>query len=406
MSERSEQRAAAATEAPPAAAMPVRRVRRTLRTPLVFVAVLLVLTVGLAVLAARGNQDRLDPESYAPQGSHALAQLLRDADIRVVVVRDLATATDALGPRPARASLLVTSPDLLPADAMRDLADAAASTVLVEAVGPAITAAAPQLEPVGGRKVDDRSPDCGSPIAARAGRVDIGGVGYGSTQVAGPVPELCFRSNQGANLATSGNRTLLGSGAALTNERLDHHGNAAFALALLGRRPTLVWYAPRLDDPALHTGGQRSLTSLLPDALKLALLQVAIGFVLLALWRARRLGPVVVEPLPVVVRAAESTEGLARLYRRAGARQRAATELRAASVRRLAPRFGMSATHADPRAVTEALAAHTGRSTVEIGQLLYGATPDDDAGLLALTAALDDLEESVRTERTRRARNE
>ena len=45
---------------------------------------------------------------------------------------------------------------------------------------------------------------------------------------------------------------------------------------------------------------------------------------LLALWRARRLGPVVAEPLPVVVRAAETVEGRARLYRRGGARGQAA----------------------------------------------------------------------------------
>lgn len=383
------------TEAP---APPGARVRRALRTPLVFVVVLLALTVGLAILAARGNQDRLDPDSYAPQGSHALAQLLRDNDIRVVVARDLPAARAALGP--GRASLLVTTPDLLPVEAMRDLADEAATTVLVEAVGPAIEATAPQLEPVGGRKVAGRAAECALPFATRAGRVEIGGVGYGPTSAAPPAPEFCFRSNQGANLAVVGDRFLLGTGEPLTNGRLDRNGNAAFALALLGQQPTLVWYVPRLDDPALRAaGGQRSLTSLLPDALKLAVVQLAIGCLLLAWWRARRLGPVVTEPLPVVVRAAESTEGLARLYRRAGARQRAATELRAAAVRRLAPRFGMSPTHADPRAVTEALAAHTGRSTAEIGQLLYGATPSDDDGLLALTEALDDLEESVRTTR-------
>ncbi len=392
---------ALALDTAPAAA-PRTGPRRVLRSPLAFLAVLLVLTVGLAVLAARGNQGRLDPDSFTPQGSHAVAQLLRDNDVDVVVTRDLTATRAALGPRPARA-LVVTTPDLLPPDLLGGLAAAAATTVLVEAGSPSVAATVPQLEPVGGRKVSDRTPDCGLPMATRAGRVDMGGLGYapGPDAQAGaqPAPELCFRSDDGANLAVVGGRYLLGAGTLLTNERLDRHGNASLALALLGQRSTLVWYVPSLDDPALHSGGQRSLTSLLPDALKLAALQLAIGMVLLALWRARRLGPVVTEPLPVVVRAAESTEGLARLYRRAGARQRAASELRAAAVRRLAPGFGMSATHADPRALTEGLSAHTGRSTAEIGQLLYGAAPDTDAGLLDLAAELDLLEDDVRTDR-------
>ncbi|WP_217991162.1 hypothetical protein [Mobilicoccus massiliensis] len=38
----------------------------------------------------------------------------------------------------------------------------------------------------------------------------------------------------------------------------------------------------------------------------------------LALWRGRRLGPLVTEPLPVAVPADETTRARARLYRRAG----------------------------------------------------------------------------------------
>ncbi len=67
------------------------------------------------------------------------------------------------------------------------------------------------------------------------------------------------------------------------------------------------------------------------------MLQLAVAVVLLALWRARRLGPVVPESLPVVVRAAEATEGRGRMYRRAGARDRAAGRLRAATRTRIVP---------------------------------------------------------------------
>ena len=58
------------------------------------------------------------------------------------------------------------------------------------------------------------------------------------------------------------------------------------------------------------------------------------------LWRGRRLGPLVVEPLPVVVKAVESTQGRGRLYRRVRDRAHAAEILRAATARRLAARLG------------------------------------------------------------------
>src|SRR5690606_41722785 len=50
--------------------------------------------------------------------------------------------------------------------------------------------------------------------------------------------------------------------------------------------------------------------------------------VLLAWWQGRRLGPLVTEPLPVVVRASETVEGRGRLYRSRRARDRAAEALR------------------------------------------------------------------------------
>ena len=62
---------------------------------------------------------------------------------------------------------------------------------------------------------------------------------------------------------------------------------------------------------------------------------------LAALWRARRLGPLVTERLPVAIRASETTEGRARLYRKANARDRAAAALRSATRTRLAPLIGV-----------------------------------------------------------------
>jgi hypothetical protein len=179
----------------------------------------------------------------------------------------------------------------------------------------------------------------------------------------------------------------------LTNDRLDEDGNAALAMNLLGQERRLVWYLPMLGD-ALATE-EKSPYALMPSWWKWGFLQVAIAVLLLGLWRMRRLGPVVVEPLPVVVRAAETVEGRARLYQRAHARDRAADVLRAATRERLAPMVGLPAT-APPPALVDAVAARVGRPAGEVGPLLYGSIPVDDATLVRLADDLDTLEREVR----------
>jgi len=179
----------------------------------------------------------------------------------------------------------------------------------------------------------------------------------------------------------------------LTNDRLDEQGNASLALGLLGAHNRLVWYLPTPGD--LPTSEQRSFYDLVPDALWWALLQLIVAVLLLALWRARRLGPVVPEPLPVVVRATETVEGRGRLYRRSGARDKAAAALRSASLRKLLPALGLPR-GSNPATVADAVAGRTGRTAVEVSALLYGAAPTDDSALVRLADRLDDLEREVR----------
>ena len=127
----------------------------------------------------------------------------------------------------------------------------------------------------------------------------------------------------------------------------------------------------------------------------MGLAQLAIAVLLLALWRARRLGPVVAEPLPVVVRAAEAVEGAGPALptgRCAGpGRRGTAHGVRA----RLVPALGLPR-RAEPTAVVAAVAARSSRPAAEVGALLYGAAPADDASLVRLADALDDLEREAR----------
>ncbi len=403
--------AAAEPQAPTSAPVTpgARATWRTSRAPVLLGALLLVASVGIALLSARGTSGRLDPSSYEPEGSRALAQLLRAEGVTVRELRTVGAAEDAAR---AATTLLITDPDLIPPRSLDRLAGKAASTVLVAPGQDALAAFAPRLAVTGTADVERRAPGCGLPAATAAGDADLGGLTYST--LATPTGQesgasvLCYQDDGGGTLARAGavggtgtrtgprtgSVTVLGTGTPLTNDHLDRVGNAALALALLGEQRELVWYRPSLGDPALK-GGQKPLLTLIPTPVKLAAVQLFVGVVLIALWRGRRLGPVVAEPLPVVVRAAEATEGRARLYRRAGARDRAAEALRAATLARVAPRFGLGPA-SDPAAVTEALTRRTGRSPQAAADLLYGAAPTDDAALVALADELDALEREVR----------
>jgi hypothetical protein len=235
-------------------------------------------------------------------------------------------------------------------------------------------------------------PACGLPEATAAGAVTQGGFAY--RKPAGG--SGCYPLVDGyavVTFARDGHRvTFVGDGAAFSNGRLADQGNAALGIGLLDVHPEVVWLAPPLIAPA-STGGA-SLTDLLPSRLKWALVQLAIAVVVVGIWRGRRLGRLVPEALPVVVRQAETVIGRARLYRRSHAIDRAADALRSGTRARLAHRLGF-APDAGRDALTEAIARRTTRGEAEVGALLYGPTPVDDRGLVTLANDLASLEQET-----------
>ena len=189
--------------------------------------------------------------------------------------------------------------------------------------------------------------------------------------------------------------TLLGSGVPLTNAALAQRGNAALALNLLRGSPRIVWLVP--SPPAVTAAGQKSLFQEIPGPAYLVTVQLFVAAGLAALWRTRRLGPLVAEPLPVVVRASETVEGHGRLYRSRRSRGRAAEVLRDAARHRITARLALPA-GADAAAVCAAVAALTGREPGAVRAILYGPAPRDDAALVALGQDIDALEGEVRTQ--------
>jgi hypothetical protein len=117
--------------------------------------------------------------------------------------------------------------------------------------------------------------------------------------------------------------------------------------------------------------------------------------VLLCLWRGRRLGRLVTEPLPVVVRAVETTESRGRMYRRSRDRGRALAVLQLATRRRLAAYLGLSPS-SSTSSVAAASAAVSGRDYHDVLSLLDSAVAGDDSSLLELANTLLALEKEVR----------
>ena len=81
-------------------------------------------------------------------------------------------------------------------------------------------------------------------------------------------------------------------------------------------------------DRVVASGWPALLVPVDQGGLGLGLVQMLVAVAVLALWRARRLGRVVEEPLPVVVKAIETTQRRGRLDRKARDRQHAAAALR------------------------------------------------------------------------------
>ncbi len=393
------------------------------RAPLTVLALVLLGGIMIALLAPSApTTGYLDPGNPGSQGSRALAALLahrgqpvnREGSVSAVLA-----AARAGGPGPGRQAtpgqapaLIITSSYLLRPDQLSPLTRLSGNLMVVEpdsailatlngraAAAPG-SAAAPRVTVAGADEVRPVRPGCTLASATMAGDAAMGGVlmrvrGAGSGAAAGQCYPVDGHPSLVRYRAAGRTVTLLGSGVPLTNAALAQRGNAALALNLLRGSPRIVWLVP--SPPAVTAAGQKSLFQEIPGPAYLVTVQLFVAAGLAALWRTRRLGPLVAEPLPVVVRASETVEGHGRLYRFRRSRGRAAEVLREAARHRITGRLALPA-GADAGAVCAAVAALTGREPGAVQAILYGPAPRDDAALVTLGQDIDALEGEVRTQ--------
>ena len=328
--------------------------------------------------------DPLDPRNPEIDGTQAVARVLERHGVDVRIAR----GHDALLDEQVDAgtAVVVTNPEQLgetTLKGLRDHADPAGALIVAgsyEVLGRQFgidTESSP----------DGRRPaDCDLELARGLVVRTHGGGGLDASG--------CFGSDDGSVLVKRDELWLMTSPRSFTNDHVLESDNAALALRLLGQHDRLVWYVADAADTAASDGV--GLGTLLPRWLVPGLYLFLASVLAVILWRGRRLGPLVTEPLPVVVRAAESTQSRGRIYRRTGDRHHAAAILVRAARRRLSESLQL------PRGTTvetlaAAAAARTGRDPRAVLDLLGNPAVTKDSQLVELGQQLIKLENEVRT---------
>ncbi len=378
------------------------RTRRRLR----WVVIAVVVVVIALVMTWRGpgpaSNEPLDPRNPSPSGAQALARVLAAHGVGVTVARGQ-TELERTRPDANTTVLVASTGDLAQATILRlgSISRDAERLVVLNPDPWVVRYLSPEVD------VDQR----------RRSADDFAGDGSGCTtkdvragetlshtqsefQLQPGTPSAACLTHDGHSVylslpATSRHAplVLLGSASAVTNEEIDEADNAAIVLRTLGHSSRLVWYVPSISD--VPSTDRSRTDQLLPAWLGPSLVVVLISMVAVLLWRGRRLGRLVREPLPVVVRAVETTESRGRIYRRAKDAGRAGMVLQDATRRRLAGYLGLPVP-GSAHALVLTVSAASGRRPEEVDLLLHGPPPSTDSHLLGLAAELTALEKEVR----------
>jgi len=408
--------------APAAAAIrsPDRSRRRQRWHRLVVPFALLGLLVGPTWLARHQQEpDLSDPAVLAPggtgpDGSSTLARLLADQGIAIEPVADLPAALAALE-RGGDAVLFIPKPTTVGAAVAARAARLPAGHRVVLVAPDRFQLAVTGLPVVRGSPrwaALATRPGCEVPEAVAAGRA---AALRGRYAVEDP-DQVCYQGGLvRTRVAGAGSRSevfVVGASDPFRNRRIGEHGNARLAVELLAARDRVIWAGAlpfdvdfRLPELGLPDRPDRDrsagsefadLVAGYPPGVLAGLGLAALLAVLVALARARRLGPPVAEPLPVPVPAAEAVAGRGRLYQHARGRAVALAALRRAGLRRIVRGLGLPpAPPPDPDAVVAAAARRTGLPAEPVRRTLYGPEPTTDQDLTNAVAALDALVHAV-----------
>ena len=358
---------------------------------------LLAAAVAFTVANQRpGSRAAYHPANPGPLGAQALARVLADHGIEVIVAEG-EKALRAAGPG-EDTTVVVSSTTALREPTERTFLEIVRHAGRVVFFAPdraTVRRMLPQFSLRISPSATSATADCDLPDVRRGEQLSrlqhrYLGPAAGST---------CFTTDGYAGYvkaAAGGLRevVLLGTTDLIVNSRITEADNAAIALRTLGHSPRVVWYVPDLLDAPTATAGHGE-DPILPPWLGAMVVLATVAMLAVMWWRGRRLGRLVQEPLPVVVRAIETTEHRARLYRKAADNERASAVLRDATRRRVTAYLGLPS-GVPPALLVPPVAAATGRPVGEVAWLLGGDPAATETEMLSLAAALAALEKEIR----------
>jgi hypothetical protein len=366
------------------------------------VAGLAALLVAVISFIATGTAGSVGPplaaDNPAQAGSMALVEVLRQQGVTVVPVDTLDDAASALTANDDATLFFADTEGYLGADQLAEVGALAGRTVVADPGFLTLQTLAPAVGFGGVSTADTLTAQCSIAAAQAAEEIAPGGKSFGLAADS-PGYTGCFPGGDGTfsmieRTTDDGTLTLVADTAVFANDEIATWGNAALALNLLGTTDTVIWYLPTLAD--VPVTGPPSLGALTPGWVTPALMLLVVTAVAAMVWRGRRFGPLVAENLPVVVCASETMEGRARLYARGNNRLRAVDAIRIGALTRMAVAAGLPST-APLDQVVRTVAALTGHSPERVHATLVGELPHTDAALMALSAAISDLEAATAT---------
>lgn len=390
---------------------------RSARMPLI---VLLLVAAVIAIFIIDRNDSSTVYGSIrnpAPEGAQALARV---ASAQGLSIREIDKLSQARITDPAATTLILVDPYFYTsaqtgsvAAYPGDLVVLGWDTELARGLGVDLRLAAPSELPPSGASLDAQ---CSDRHATAAGSLTDTGLGFEAPDA----NARCFLGAHGAAAVVyeidGRTVTFVASSTIATNRRITENGNAAYLLRLIGGHENAVWYIGGYDTTTLTwttpdggssagpgddggTGGtgddvHYEDVDFLPAGFGNLLYALGLALVVVVWWRARRFGPLVTEPLPVIIHASEAVRGRARMYRASRAVGRAGASLRAATASRVAKRLGVSR-YGSSEDLLAAMTTATARPRRELEQLFYGPPPATEAELKDLAIALDHVESEV-----------
>lgn len=346
------------------------------------IAALLLLLIVLSMLFSRPAPTGLplDPHSTANDGTKALTLVLDRLGAQVEIL-------DAQPhPEVDVVLVLIDNLDVTTAERLRNHTRVSGGTLVVTDPGGHASPNALVSGAASSGLVDAvLRGGCDIPALADVEEVRVGL----SSLLEGPdAATSCFPRETGSWLVVeplgAGMLVTTGGPAFVTNALLGEADNAVLAAALLAPRPgTRVGIVSPDFAPASTDDGANSLSDLIPLSLRLAALQLVVAFLLVALWRARRLGKPVAEPQEVRLRGSELVIAVGTLLHRTSAHERAVALLRSDLRRTLSERLGLPE-DAEAQQFADTAAVRTSVRAEDVLAVLAGPAPRTDVELVAL----------------------